>query len=173
MVAKGTRTRSFEALLSCREPEPLMALIFFERVGHEGRRPSPFSWRIRYALEYKGVDFEVRPVQFADVETIRALTGLQLRTADWVRGAGNPIGRRSSPFDLQSPQSQCCQADVAGFSEAIGLDPVGAPAVGRPPHKMPASRIVSLAGTIVPASAGRFGLPPSSCRASSERRRNG
>ena len=28
-----------------------MALIFFERVGHEGRRPSPFSWRIRYALE--------------------------------------------------------------------------------------------------------------------------
>jgi hypothetical protein len=24
-----------------------MALIFFERVGHEGRRPSPFSWRIK------------------------------------------------------------------------------------------------------------------------------
>ena len=55
-----------------------MALIFFERVGHEGRRPSPFSWRIRYALEHKGVDFEVRPVRFADVETIRALTGQHL-----------------------------------------------------------------------------------------------
>ena len=55
-----------------------MSLIFFERVGHEGRRPSPFSWRIRYALEHKGVDFEVRPVRFADVETIRALTGQHL-----------------------------------------------------------------------------------------------
>ena len=52
-----------------------MALIFYERVGHEGRRPSPFSWRIRYALAHKGVDFEVRPVRFADVETIRKLTG--------------------------------------------------------------------------------------------------
>ena len=55
-----------------------MALIFFERVGHEGRRPSPFSWRIRYALEHKGLDFEARPVRFADVEIIRALTGQQL-----------------------------------------------------------------------------------------------
>jgi hypothetical protein len=55
-----------------------MALIFFERVGHERRRPSPFSWRIRYALEHKQVDFEVRPVRFADVETIRALTGQHL-----------------------------------------------------------------------------------------------
>jgi glutathione S-transferase len=52
-----------------------MALIFYERVGHEGRRPSPFSWRIRYALAHKAVDFEVRPVRFADVETIRALSG--------------------------------------------------------------------------------------------------
>jgi glutathione S-transferase len=55
-----------------------MALIFYERVGHEGRRPSPFSWRIRYALAHKGVDFEVRPVRFADVEAIRALTGQHL-----------------------------------------------------------------------------------------------
>jgi glutathione S-transferase len=55
-----------------------MALIFYERVGHEGRRPSPFSWRIRYALAHKGVEFEVRPVRFADVATIRALTGQHL-----------------------------------------------------------------------------------------------
>jgi glutathione S-transferase len=51
-----------------------MSLIFYERVGHEGRRPSPFSWRIRYALAHKGVDFDVRPVRFADVDAIRALT---------------------------------------------------------------------------------------------------
>jgi len=55
-----------------------MALIFYERVGHEGRRPSPFSWRIRYALAHKGLDFEVRPVRFADVETIRAVSGQHL-----------------------------------------------------------------------------------------------
>jgi glutathione S-transferase len=55
-----------------------MPLIFYERVGHEGRRPSPFSWRIRYALAHKGVDFEVRPVRFADVETIRSLSGQHL-----------------------------------------------------------------------------------------------
>ena len=55
-----------------------MSLIFYERVGHEGRRPSPFSWRIRYALAHKGVDFEVREVRFADVETIRSLSGQHL-----------------------------------------------------------------------------------------------
>ena len=55
-----------------------MPLIFYERVGHEGRRPSPFSWRIRYALAHKGVDFEVRPVRFADVEIIRDLSGQHL-----------------------------------------------------------------------------------------------
>lgn len=55
-----------------------MSLVFYERVGHEGRRPSPYSWRIRYALAHKGLDFEVRPVRFADVEVIRGLTGQHL-----------------------------------------------------------------------------------------------
>jgi glutathione S-transferase len=57
-----------------------MALIFFERVGHEGRRPSPFSslGASGTRLSIKGFDFEVRPVRFADVETIRALTGQHL-----------------------------------------------------------------------------------------------
>ena len=65
-----------------------MSLIFYERVGHEGRRPSPFSWRIRYALAHKGVDFEVRPVKFADVETIRSLTGQHLTP---VLGEGDKV----------------------------------------------------------------------------------
>jgi glutathione S-transferase len=55
-----------------------MRLTFYERVGFEGRRPSPFSWRIRYALAHKGIDFDVRPVRFADVETIRRLSGQHL-----------------------------------------------------------------------------------------------
>lgn len=51
-----------------------MALIFHERVGLEGRRISPFSWRIRYALAHKGLDPEVIPTRFADVGRIRALS---------------------------------------------------------------------------------------------------
>jgi glutathione S-transferase len=52
-----------------------MSLVMYERIGHEGRRPSPFSWRIRYALAHKGPPVEFRHVRFADVETIRALSG--------------------------------------------------------------------------------------------------
>ncbi len=50
-------------------------LILYERVGHEGRRPSPFSWRIRYALAHKGVPVEYRPTRFSDVEIIQRLSG--------------------------------------------------------------------------------------------------
>lgn len=52
-----------------------MSLIMYERIGDGGRRPSPFSWRIRYALAHKGVEPEFRHVRFADVETIRRLSG--------------------------------------------------------------------------------------------------
>jgi len=52
-----------------------MSLILYERIGHEGRRPSPFSWRIRYALRHKNVDVEYIPMRFADVEAIRRLSG--------------------------------------------------------------------------------------------------
>src|ERR1700722_7715703 len=52
-----------------------MTLTMYERIGFEERRPSPFSWRIRYALAHKGIQVEFRPVRFADVETIRALSG--------------------------------------------------------------------------------------------------
>ncbi|TXL81600.1 glutathione S-transferase family protein [Vineibacter terrae] len=52
-----------------------MSLILYERVGHEGRRPSPFSWRIRYALRHKGVAVDYVPMRFADVETVRRLSG--------------------------------------------------------------------------------------------------
>lgn len=52
-----------------------MRLILHERVGHEGRRPSPFSWRTRYALTHKGLEVEYVPTRFADVERIRKLSG--------------------------------------------------------------------------------------------------
>jgi glutathione S-transferase len=52
-----------------------MTLIMYERIGHAGRRPSPFSWRIYYALAHKGIPVEYRQVRFADVDTIRRLSG--------------------------------------------------------------------------------------------------
>jgi glutathione S-transferase len=52
-----------------------MSLIFHERVGLNGRRISPFSWRIRYALAHKGLDPVVIETRFADVERIRVLSG--------------------------------------------------------------------------------------------------
>ena len=39
-----------------------MTIVMYERVGFEQRRPSPFSWRIRYALAHKGVPVEFRLV---------------------------------------------------------------------------------------------------------------
>jgi len=55
-----------------------MTIVMYERVGFEQRRPSPFSWRIRYALMHKGLDVEYRPTRFVDVETIRQLSGQHL-----------------------------------------------------------------------------------------------
>lgn len=52
-----------------------MALIFHERVGLDGRRISPFSWRIRYAFAHKGLQPTVVPTRFADVDRIRSLSG--------------------------------------------------------------------------------------------------
>jgi glutathione S-transferase len=52
-----------------------MTLVFHERIGLNGRRISPFSWRIRYALAHKGIDPAVIPTRFADVQRIRDLSG--------------------------------------------------------------------------------------------------
>jgi glutathione S-transferase len=52
-----------------------MKLIVYERVGHEGCRPSPFSWRVRYALAHKQLDVEYRPTRFSDVAVIQELSG--------------------------------------------------------------------------------------------------
>ncbi len=51
-----------------------MTLIFHERIGLEGRRISPFSWRIRYALAHKGLDPQVIETRFTDVPRIRAIS---------------------------------------------------------------------------------------------------
>jgi glutathione S-transferase len=43
-----------------------------------GCRPSPYSWRIRYALAHKELDVEYRPMRFSDVETVQRLSGQRL-----------------------------------------------------------------------------------------------
>jgi glutathione S-transferase len=53
----------------------VMTLVMYERVGFEGRRPSPFSWRIRFALAHKGAEVEYKATRFADVGTIEKLSG--------------------------------------------------------------------------------------------------
>jgi glutathione S-transferase len=53
-------------------------MIFHERIGLDGRRISPFSWRIRYALAHKGLAPEVSPTRFADVAIIERLSGQTL-----------------------------------------------------------------------------------------------
>jgi glutathione S-transferase len=55
-----------------------MGLIFHERIGLDGRRISPFSWRIRYALAHKGLDAQIVETRFADAARIRALSGQHL-----------------------------------------------------------------------------------------------
>jgi len=55
-------------------PEPSQ-LVFHERVGLDGRRISPFSWRIRYAFLHKGLEPGIVETRFADVDRIRALSG--------------------------------------------------------------------------------------------------
>lgn len=53
-------------------------MIFHERIGLDGRRISPFSWRIRYALAHKGIAPDVVTTRFADVGRIRALSDQDL-----------------------------------------------------------------------------------------------
>lgn len=55
-----------------------MKLTVYERVGHEGRRPSPFSWRIRYAMAHKGLEPEFVGVKFSQADEIERLSGQRL-----------------------------------------------------------------------------------------------
>jgi len=72
-----------------------MSLIMYERIGHDGRRPSPFSWRIRYALAHKGIEPEFRQVRFADEQQFSAYN------FEWA----DPAGTRKM-FDLSEAEVQ-------------------------------------------------------------------
>lgn len=47
-----------------------MTIELFELVGRDDRRFSPYCWRIRMALEHKGLAYETVPVRFTDKDAI-------------------------------------------------------------------------------------------------------
>jgi len=47
-----------------------MTIRFYDLVGTDNRRMSPYGWRVRMALAHKGLDYEWVPVRFTDKEVI-------------------------------------------------------------------------------------------------------
>lgn len=47
-----------------------MALILYERLCADDRRPSPYCWRTRLALAHKGLTPEVRAIKFTEGEKV-------------------------------------------------------------------------------------------------------
>ncbi|MGD1877318.1 MAG: glutathione S-transferase N-terminal domain-containing protein [Kiloniellaceae bacterium] len=47
-----------------------MALVLYERLCADDRRPSPFCWRARLALAHKGLTPEVRAIKFTEGEKV-------------------------------------------------------------------------------------------------------
>ncbi len=52
-----------------------MTITMYERVGFENRRPSPFSWRSRYAITHKGINVTYQPTRFLEADMIEQLSG--------------------------------------------------------------------------------------------------
>ena len=47
-----------------------MALVLYERLVQDDRRPSPYCWRARMALAHKGLTPEYRAITYAEVDQI-------------------------------------------------------------------------------------------------------
>ena len=45
-------------------------IVLYDLVFQEDRRPSPFCWRVKYALKHKGLDWREEPVGFTDKDRI-------------------------------------------------------------------------------------------------------
>lgn len=51
-------------------------IVLYDLVFQDDRRPSPFCWRVKYALKHKGLDWREEPVGFTDKDRI-AFAGSQ------------------------------------------------------------------------------------------------
>ena len=47
-----------------------MSLILYERLGDLNRRPSPYCWRIRFALAHKGLDADIVALKFVEKDKL-------------------------------------------------------------------------------------------------------
>jgi glutathione S-transferase len=47
-----------------------MAVVLYERLCADDRRPSPFCWRARLALAHKNVTHEIRAIRFGEAEKV-------------------------------------------------------------------------------------------------------
>jgi len=48
----------------------MTSIRIYDLTGRDDRRPSPFCWRIKYALAHKGLPFEAVPVALTDIPTL-------------------------------------------------------------------------------------------------------
>ncbi|HEV7285093.1 MAG TPA: glutathione S-transferase N-terminal domain-containing protein, partial [Kaistia sp.] len=44
-----------------------MTIIMHDLCGADGRRFSPYCWRVRMALAHKGLEYEAKPARFVDI----------------------------------------------------------------------------------------------------------
>jgi glutathione S-transferase len=63
--------------LACRPEEHLLGSppamttpLVYDLAMCDDRRPSPFCWRVKYALSHKGLAFETVPIGFTDIPTL-------------------------------------------------------------------------------------------------------
>src|SRR4051794_33462188 len=61
----------------------------FDLRGRDDRRPSPYCWRIKFALSHKGLPFEAVPVGFTDIPT---LLGGAYETVPIIDDGGRTVG---------------------------------------------------------------------------------
>ena len=47
-----------------------VTIVMHDLCGVDGRRFSPYCWRVRMALAHKGMDYDTRPVRFLDIPVI-------------------------------------------------------------------------------------------------------
>jgi glutathione S-transferase len=66
-----------------------MTILVYDLECMDGRRPSPFCWRTKYALAHKGLAFEARPVGFGDIQS---LYGGAYKTVPIIEDDGRHVG---------------------------------------------------------------------------------
>ncbi len=96
-----------------------MALMLYDLAGaDEGRRFSPYCWRIHLALKHKGLAFQTRPWRFTEKDVIAASGGT---TVPVLEDAGRMVSdswKIAETLDAQYPDRPALLAGGAGWQHA-------------------------------------------------------